>query len=271
MLLEHCVLAWCLLSAPGLPVVQSQDKLTGTWTGALTPPNAQGRMPVVVTLKLAPDGTVTGTITGPPRAGDIKSGTFDRNTGALKLVVTVRGDDAATSATMEGKVRGDTASGKVDVNGELGDFHLVKGAVAAPPPVAPPTEGPTAMVARGFAEVSGWVLRAAELVPADKYGYRPVGSVRTFGQLVAHIADSHNYYCARAAGNRVEWSDAIEKGTTSKAELVQKLRHSIDGCAAGYAGAGQIGPLTENFGHTNLHYGNLITYIRMLGLVPPSS
>jgi hypothetical protein len=95
--------------------------------------------------------------------------------------------------------------------------------------------------------------------------------VRTFGQLVAHIADSHNYYCARAMGNRVEWSDAIEKGTTTKAGLVQKLKESITGCAAGYAGAGQLGPLTENYGHTSLHYGNMITYIRMLGLVPPSS
>ena len=46
---------------------------------------------------------------------------------------------------------------------------------------------------------------------------------------------------------------------------------SIVGCAAGYAGAGEIGPLTENFGHTSLHYGNMITYMRMLGLTPPSS
>ena len=38
-----------------------------------------------------------------------------------------------------------------------------------------------------------------------------------------------------------------------------------------FSGLTQIGPLTENFGHTNLHYGNMITYIRMLGLKPPSS
>jgi uncharacterized damage-inducible protein DinB len=127
------------------------------------------------------------------------------------------------------------------------------------------------MVSRGFTEVSGWVLRAAEVVPAARFGYRPVATVRTFAQLIGHLADSHNYYCARAGGKRVEWSDAIEKATADKATLVQKLKQSIDGCAAGYAGAGEIGPLTENFGHTNLHYGNMITYIRMLGLKPPSS
>jgi uncharacterized damage-inducible protein DinB len=126
------------------------------------------------------------------------------------------------------------------------------------------------MVSRGFIEVSGWVLRAAELVPADKYSYRPVATVRTFAQLVGHIADSHNYYCARGAGRQVQWQDTIEKGTTAKVALVQELRQSIADCAAAY-GKGQIGPLTENVGHTNLHYGNMITYIRMLGLVPPSS
>jgi hypothetical protein len=40
----------------------------------------------------------------------------------------------------------------------------------------------------GFNEVNGWVMQAAEMVPADKYSYRPVDTVRTFGQLIAHIS-----------------------------------------------------------------------------------
>lgn len=273
------VVACCMLSAVDSVVAQSStpDKLSGTWTGSLTPPNATAGMPVVVAIKLAANGSITGTITGPPRPGDIKSGSFDPRTGALKLEVVVR-DDGATKAVFEGKVQGDTALGQVTIDGQPGDFRLVKSSDAFPPaeaatsvPAAPRADEPVAMVSRGFTEVSGWVLRAAEVVPAARYRYRPVATVRTFAQLIGHIADSHNYYCARAAGKRVEWSDAIEKGTADKAALVQKLKQSIDGCAAGYAGAGQIGPLTENFGHTNLHYGNMITYIRMLGLTPPSS
>ena len=114
-------------------------------------------------------------------------------------------------------------------------------------------------------------MKAADLVPADKYNYRPAPSVRTFGQLVGHIADSYNYNCAIAAGRNVQWSDAIEKGSTDKATLVQKLKQASDACSAVYGSASQTGALIENIGHTNLHYGNIITYMRMLGLGPPSS
>jgi hypothetical protein len=94
--------------------------------------------------------------------------------------------------------------------------------------------------------------------------------VRTFAEQIAHIADAHNYYCARAAGRNLEWSDAVEKGSMDKATLVQKLKQSVDGCRGAYA-SGQAGPLVSNIGHTNLHYGNIITYLRMMGMVPPSS
>ena len=71
---------------------------------------------------------------------------------------------------------------------------------------APPTQPPDAAteLRKGFNEVSGWVTQAAEMVPDEKYSYRPVDSVRTFGQLVAHITDSYNFFCARGAGNNVE-------------------------------------------------------------------
>lgn len=125
---------------------------------------------------------------------------------------------------------------------------------------------------KGFAEVSAWVSQAAEMVPDDKYNYRPVDSVRTFGQLVAHIADSYNYYCAQAAGKNVEWSDAIEKGSTDKATVAPQLKLAVDRCTEVYKSSnGRVGPLLGNVGHTSLHYGNIITYMRMLGMKPPSS
>lgn len=124
---------------------------------------------------------------------------------------------------------------------------------------------------KGFTEVSVWVTQAAEMVPDDKYNYRPVDSVRTFGQLVAHITDSYNFFCARGAGNNVEWSEAIEKGNLDKATLVAKLKQATDRCNDVYKGNGRVGPLLGNVGHTSLHYGNMITYIRMLGMKPPSS
>ena len=137
---------------------------------------------------------------------------------------------------------------------------------------APDKSNPVNGLRKNFAEVSGWVTKSAELVPAEKYNYKPVDTVRSFGQLVAHVADSYNYYCAHGAGNKVQWSDPVEKGTTDKATVLPKLKEALDKCNAVYTSdTAQLIPLIENMGHTNLHYGNMITYIRMMGLKPPSS
>ena len=126
----------------------------------------------------------------------------------------------------------------------------------------------------GFNEVNGWVTQAAEMVPADKYNYRPVDTVRTFGQLIAHITDSYNYFCAHGVGNKVKWEETavLEKGSTDKDTLLPKLKEAVGKCNAAYGSSNaQLRPLFMNVGHTSLHYGNIITYMRMMGLIPPSS
>jgi len=149
-----------------------------------------------------------------------------------------------------------------------GMFVMATSAVAQRPDPNDPT-----MVARGgFDEVSTWVTKAADAVPADKYSYRPVATVRTFGQLIGHIADAYNWYCgSAAAGRQIEWADPVEKGNTDKATLSAKLKQATDACNKVYANKALFLPLIQNIGHTNLHYGNIITYMRMMGLVPPSS
>jgi uncharacterized damage-inducible protein DinB len=124
---------------------------------------------------------------------------------------------------------------------------------------------------RSFDQVSSWVTAAADLVPAERYGYRPAETVRTFGQLVGHLADAYNWYCAQAAGQNVAWADPVEKSGGDKSALVQQLKQALDRCNALYAGTGGIRPMIENVGHTSIHYGNMVTYIRLLGLTPPSS
>jgi len=130
---------------------------------------------------------------------------------------------------------------------------------------------PTMALRRSFEEVSGWASRAAEMVPAEKYSFRPVETVRTFGQLVGHLADSFNYYCAVAGGKTVEWSDAIEKGVTDKAELIERLKQALATCTAPYTSGGKFRALVDNVGHTSIHYGNIVTYMRVMGMTPPSS
>jgi len=127
-------------------------------------------------------------------------------------------------------------------------------------------------VKKGFAEVNDWVVKAAEMVPADKYSYKPTDTVRTFGQLIAHITDSYNYFCARGVGNNVEYTTPVENGNTDKNTLMPKLKEAVGRCTTAYdAKNSQFRPLFTNVGHTSLHYGNIITYMRMMGLKPPSS
>ena len=132
---------------------------------------------------------------------------------------------------------------------------------------------PQAAVKYGFDEVAGWLTASAELVPADKYTYKPVSTVRSFGELMTHAADGMNWYCGRAkAAKDVAWSDAVEKGGTTKAKVVAALKQSIQGCNAAHASAtARFEKLMANVAHSSLHYGNVITYLRMLGLKPPSS
>lgn len=149
---------------------------------------------------------------------------------------------------------------------------LLGGLFAAAPAAAQEANtDPVVALRRSFDEVSAWVSAAAELVPAEKYTYRPTEPVRTFGQLIGHLADSYNYYCAVAAGKNAEWSDAIEKGVTEKAALLERLTQAKATCTAPYTSGGRFRALVDNVGHTSLHYGNIVTYLRMMGLTPPSS
>ena len=250
------------------------DPISGTWIGSAGP----GAVPNYgLTMELKFDGTRT--ISGSAQGQDqndtavLKTGTFDPQTGALRLEFQLK--DAGAIATFEGVAVLDTAMGRMNLSlqpGQPGTFMLTRRASPGAGAVRSTAAGDTANAAVGkrYAEVSGWISKAADLVPADKSWYRPIGTVRTFGQLIAHIADSHNFECGRAAGKKLEWSDAIEKGQTDKATVLPKLKASIDGCTAAH-GSGQADPLIANLAHSSLHYGNVVTYLRMLGLVPPSS
>lgn len=137
---------------------------------------------------------------------------------------------------------------------------------------SPKAMDPAAAMKQGFGEVSGWLLKAAELVPPDKYSYRPATTVRTYGEMLGHVADGYNYFCGRATGKKVEWSDATAQGKTDKSTIVAALKAATSACTAAHNGdATRLPLLMQNYGHANLHYGNVVTYIRMLGLVPPSS
>lgn len=265
-------------AAPLTAQSRPADPLSGIWTGYIGRSEASPSS-ATFELKLAPDGSVTGRVTGSEiTPGEIKAGSFDRATGVLTFTVVIQAasGDAGGSVKGEGRLVGDSLAGKLLLDGETGVFKLTRGAAGSAPSasagktVPPPSDARPAL-RRSFVEVSGWIARAVELVPADKFSYRPAPTVRSLGQLVGHMVDGANYYCGRAAGKSVEWSDATEKGVSAKAALIPALKQAFGACTSAYETGGQVAPLVENVGHSSLHYGNLVTYLRMLGLTPPSS
>lgn len=136
-----------------------------------------------------------------------------------------------------------------------------------------------------WAAVKSMVLRSAEKMPEENYAFRPTPEVRSFGALLAHVADEHYLVCSADRGEKKDM--AVEKTKTTKTEIVAALKESIAYCDASYdaltdaraienvqfygRGRPRIGALQFNVIHDYEHYGNLITYLRMKGLVPPSS
>jgi uncharacterized damage-inducible protein DinB len=137
-----------------------------------------------------------------------------------------------------------------------------------------------------LAQIKNPVIRTAEKVGEDLYSFKPTPDVRSLGQLIAHIADGNFGICAAASGMKPPMS-GIEKSRTSKADLQKALAASFEFCEQGLASMDdkkggevikmflgmhpRLGVFAFNNSHVNEHYGNLVTYMRLKGIVPPSS
>jgi uncharacterized damage-inducible protein DinB len=144
----------------------------------------------------------------------------------------------------------------------------------------------TAMLRRPYDSIKSNLIRAAEAMPEENYGFRPAPAEMSYGQWVAHIADSMTRYCGIVTGDP-KAPDAASK--TSKADLVAALKSSFARCDAAFdalsdsnalemvgpAGApekmARAGILAYVNTHNNEGYGSMAVYLRLKGIVPPSS
>lgn len=137
----------------------------------------------------------------------------------------------------------------------------------------------------GYNMVKDYVVRAAEKMPEQEYGFKPTPEVRSFGGIVGHIANANYMICSTAKGETSPNSTNFEN-TTAKAGLVQAVKDSFAYCDGAYAMSDsqaaaatklfgndqtKLGVLAFNMAHDFEHYGNLVTYLRIKGIVPPSS
>lgn len=135
------------------------------------------------------------------------------------------------------------------------------------------------------AMVAGNLAKTADKVPEDLYSFKPTPEVRSLGQLIGHVADAQFSICSGAASEKAPRED-IEKTVTTKADLVKALAESTAYCDKVLAGMDDkkgmemvkffgMTPralvLSFNVSHNFEHYGNLVTYMRLKGIVPPSS
>ncbi len=164
---------------------------------------------------------------------------------------------------------------------------FAQGPASAPkePAAAPPANPISMSQSRIYTMLSGVVIAAAEKMPEENYSFKPTPEVRSFGQLVGHLADAQYFFCSTGGSETKPASDAEKK--TSKAELVAALKEAVAYCKKIYSGMtdskgsemvkmmnfdmARLAVLSANTAHDYEHYGNMSTYMRIKGIVPPTS
>jgi uncharacterized damage-inducible protein DinB len=168
-------------------------------------------------------------------------------------------------------------------------FSLVlAGAVVSAAPVLAQGGDPLSAATKSTYEmVRGYILKAADQMSEEDYAFKPTPEVRSFGALIGHIANANYMICSRAAGEKSPSADDIEKTKTTKADLVKALGESFAYCDKAYGSMTdakgvevvdffrqkqpRLAVLAFNTSHDFEHYGNIVTYMRLKGKVPPSS
>jgi len=131
---------------------------------------------------------------------------------------------------------------------------------------------------------------AAAAMPAEEYSFKPTPQVRSFAELIGHVINGNSFFCSQARGEKPTFGGDYSK-TTDKAALVKALNDALAYCdatydgttdanvtqAVGVQGRGNSKPTTRglvlmfNTTHNNEHYGNLVVYLRLKNIVPPST
>jgi uncharacterized damage-inducible protein DinB len=139
---------------------------------------------------------------------------------------------------------------------------------------------------RAYGQIKVWLLGSAEKMPEENYGFKPTDAVRSFGQVVGHVSDAQYLFCSAALGEKNP-SPKIEQTKTSKADLIAALKDAFAYCDKAYDGLtdataiqmvklfggdmAKLSVLTVNIAHSAEHYGNIVVYLRLKNIVPPSS
>jgi uncharacterized damage-inducible protein DinB len=137
-----------------------------------------------------------------------------------------------------------------------------------------------------YTRIKTLLVSSAEKMPEENYSFKPTDAVRSYGQIIGHVADAQYMFCSVALGEKNPGLK-IEQTKTTKADLVAALKEAVAYCDKAYDGMTdasgnqmvklfdldipRLGALNINNMHDMEHYGNLVTYMRIKNIVPPSS
>ncbi len=167
----------------------------------------------------------------------------------------------------------------------LASSTVALGQSGPPKPASPAQNNPiSAFNKRSYGQLKNWLLRSAEKMPEESYNFRPTDAVRSYGQILGHVADYQYMYCSILRGEK---NSAAKVEATSKADLLTVLKDAFAYCDQAYDGLTDVSALqmVKFYGgdtprinvmivnnlHMSEHYGNLVVYMRLKNIVPPST
>ena len=153
-----------------------------------------------------------------------------------------------------------------------------------PAPPAQTAPGMSGEIKQMYNGIKNNLTKMAEKMPEEHYAFKATPDIRTFGQLIGHVADAQARTCSAVMGEQ----KAVNAGSkTTKADLVAALKESFTICDAAFnaltdAAAtetittprgqrSKLGMLAGVISHSNEEYGYMAVYMRLKGVVPPSS
>jgi hypothetical protein len=166
---------------------------------------------------------------------------------------------------------------------------LTAGVAQAQAPQGPQPSGPlSAALLSAWGRASQNMPAAGDLMPAEKFSFKPTPEQMSFGEILAHEAESNETLCGAIAGGAKTPTESAAGATAAKADLVGRLRKSFEYCG------GVVSQLKETqladsvpfFGGRKAtkaraavalaqdwadHYAQAAMYLRLSGILPPSA
>ena len=137
----------------------------------------------------------------------------------------------------------------------------------------------------GYSQTKKIIVAAAEAMPAENFSFKPTPEIRSYAELFTHVAQVQTGLCSVVSGGSFERKPPST--ATSKDEVIAVLKKSFDVCDAAFAtvtdanateisGQGfmrgtKLGNIQKNTAHNNEMYGQMVVYLRLKGIVPPST